>query len=195
MSVSELVSEFLNTQICLSCCAEKVQAEIDSVIGQSRLPSMRDQDNVPYTGAVIHEIQRMGNITPLSVPRMTNKELKLRGFIIPKVISHNSKRKHLFYTRWYVVHHSIYCHQGVIIIPNLASVLFDMKEWETQFTFNPGHFLNEEGKFVKPATFIPFSIDRKQNKYLLIFCTCAFALNLMSGICLFIIPLLPQGRV
>uniref|UniRef100_A0A673ALQ9 Cytochrome P450, family 2, subfamily AE, polypeptide 1 n=1 Tax=Sphaeramia orbicularis TaxID=375764 RepID=A0A673ALQ9_9TELE len=100
---------------------ERVQAEIDSVIGQSRPPSVDDRADLPYTDAVIHEVQRMGNIAPLR-------------YTIPK---------------------------GVIIVPNLTSVLFDKSEWKTPFTFNPGHFLNEEGKFVKPAAFIPFSAGKR----------------------------------
>ncbi|XP_041863324.1 cytochrome P450 2J4-like [Melanotaenia boesemani] len=113
---------------------EKVQAEIDQVIGQSRQPSMEDRTKLPYTDAVIHEIQRMGNIVPLSLPHATNKEVQLGGYTIPK---------------------------GVMIIPNLASALFDENEWETPFTFNPGHFLSEEGKFVKRAAFIPFSAGKR----------------------------------
>ncbi|KAK5870167.1 hypothetical protein PBY51_024823 [Eleginops maclovinus] len=112
----------------------KVQDEIDGVIGQSRQPSMEDRANLPYTDAVIHEIQRIGNIAPLSLPHLTNKEIKLGGYTIPK---------------------------GVTIIPNLTSVLFDKNEWETPNTFNPGHFLNKEGKFVKRAAFIPFSAGKR----------------------------------
>ncbi|XP_049444372.1 cytochrome P450 2J4-like [Epinephelus fuscoguttatus] len=112
----------------------KVQAEIDRVIGQSREPSMEDRVNLPYTDAVLHEVQRMGNIAPLSLPHATNRDIQLGGYTIPK---------------------------GVIIIPNLTSVLFDKKEWKTPNTFNPGHFLNEEGKFVKRAAFIPFSAGKR----------------------------------
>ncbi|CAJ1060406.1 cytochrome P450 2J2-like [Xyrichtys novacula] len=112
----------------------KVQDEIDRVIGQSRQPSMEVRADLPYTDAVLHEIQRMGNIVPLSLPHKTNKHLQLGGYTIP---------------------------EGVIIIPNLTSVLYDKNEWETPFTFNPGHFRNEEGKFVKPAAFIPFSTGKR----------------------------------
>nr|QQL94709.1 cytochrome P450 2j2-like protein [Lateolabrax maculatus] len=112
----------------------KVQAEIDRVIGQSRRMSMEDRAKLPYTDAVIHEVQRMGNIAPLSLPHVTNMDIQLGGYTVPK---------------------------GVIVIPNLTSVLFDKNEWETPFTFNPGHFLNEEGKFVKQAAFLPFSAGKR----------------------------------
>lgn len=113
---------------------EKVQAEIDREIGESRQPSMEDRANLPYTDAVIHEIQRIGNIAPLGVPHVTNRDVELGGYTVPK---------------------------GVIVIPNLTSVLFDKKEWETPHTFNPNHFLNEEGRFVKRAAFLPFSLGKR----------------------------------
>ncbi|GAA6236430.1 cytochrome P450 2J2-like, partial [Lates japonicus] len=117
-----------------SCCTAKVQAEIDRVIGQSKQPSTEDRPSLPYTDAVIHEVQRISNIVPLSLPHVTTRDIQLGGYTIPK---------------------------GVTIIPNLTSVLFDKNEWETPYTFNPGHFLNEEGKFVKRAAFIPFSAGKR----------------------------------
>uniref|UniRef100_A0A667Y3K3 Cytochrome P450 2J2-like n=1 Tax=Myripristis murdjan TaxID=586833 RepID=A0A667Y3K3_9TELE len=95
---------------------EKVQAEIDRVIGHSRQPSMMDRANLPYTDAVIHEIQRIGNVVPLSQP-------------------------HTYHTSY--------------------TILYLNQEWETPYTFNPEHFLNEEGKFVKRAAFIPFSAGKR----------------------------------
>ncbi|CAF95844.1 unnamed protein product, partial [Tetraodon nigroviridis] len=113
---------------------EKVQAEIDAVIGRSRQASMDDCVNMPYTNAVIHESLRMGNVVPLSLLHATGQELHLRGYTIPK---------------------------GTTVIANLTSALFDKNEWETPFAFNPGHFLDEEGKFRKRAAFIPFSAGRR----------------------------------
>ncbi|KAM7410065.1 hypothetical protein PAMA_001494 [Pampus argenteus] len=113
---------------------DKVQSEIDRVIGHSRQLSTADRADLPFTNAVIHEIQRMGNIVPLSLPHVVNRNVHLGGYTVPK---------------------------GTTVIPNLTSVLFDEKEWETPFTFNPGHFLNEEGKFVKRAAFIPFSAGKR----------------------------------
>ena len=62
-----------------------VQAEIDAVIGQVRQPALEDRSNMPYTNAVIHEVQRKGNIIPFNVPRMSTKDTVLDSFHIPKV--------------------------------------------------------------------------------------------------------------
>ncbi|KAM4616998.1 cytochrome P450 2J2-like [Polymixia lowei] len=113
---------------------EKVQGEIDGVIGRFRQPSMADRPRMPYTDAVIHEIQRMGNIVPLNAPRMANRDTTLGGFVIPK---------------------------GTALMANLNSVLCDKMEWETPNTFNPGHFLHTDGKFMKPDAFMPFSAGRR----------------------------------
>uniref|UniRef100_UPI0037E8B35C cytochrome P450 2J6-like n=1 Tax=Semicossyphus pulcher TaxID=241346 RepID=UPI0037E8B35C len=113
---------------------DKVQAEIDRVIGQNRLPTMADRPNLPYTDAVIHEIQRFGNIVPLNGLRMASKDTILGGYFIPK---------------------------GTALIPSLTSVLFDKTEWETPDRFNPGHFLTSEGKFVKREALLPFSAGKR----------------------------------
>ena len=70
----------------ISCfLSEKVQAEIDRVIGQMRQASLADRESMPYTNAVIHEVQRMGNIVPFNVPREVSKDTNLDGFHLPKV--------------------------------------------------------------------------------------------------------------
>lgn len=46
---------------------------------------MADRPHLPYTDAVIHEIQRMGNIFPLNGLRMAAKDTTLGGYFIPKV--------------------------------------------------------------------------------------------------------------
>lgn len=112
----------------------KVQAEIDAVVRSSRQPSMEDRDSMPYTDAVIHETQRMGNIIPLNVSRMATKDTEVGGYTIPK---------------------------NTIVLGTLQSILFDESEWETPHTFNPGHFLDQEGKFRKRDAFLPFSLGKR----------------------------------
>ena len=55
------------------------------MVGQSRQPTLADRPNMPYADAVIHEIQRMGNIVPLGFPKMASKDTTLGGYFIPKV--------------------------------------------------------------------------------------------------------------
>uniref|UniRef100_A0AAR2L2D0 Cytochrome P450 2J2-like n=1 Tax=Pygocentrus nattereri TaxID=42514 RepID=A0AAR2L2D0_PYGNA len=112
----------------------KVQEEINRVIGQSRQPCMTDKPNMPYTDAVIHEIQRAGNTVPLGFPKSASKDVTLGGYFIPK---------------------------GTAVTTNLSSVLSDKTEWETPNTFNPGHFLDDQGQFRKREAFLPFSAGRR----------------------------------
>uniref|UniRef100_A0A8C3TYS1 Cytochrome P450 n=1 Tax=Catharus ustulatus TaxID=91951 RepID=A0A8C3TYS1_CATUS len=51
----------------------RVQAEIDAVIGQARPPALEDRNNLHYTNAVIHEVQRKGNV-----------DAYVDGYFIPK---------------------------------------------------------------------------------------------------------------
>ncbi|XP_070764313.1 cytochrome P450 2J2-like [Enoplosus armatus] len=113
---------------------QKVQEEIDRVIGQSRQPNMADRPNLPYTDAVIHETQRMGNIVPLGFPKMASKDTILGGYFIPK---------------------------GTGISTILASVLLDKNEWATPDIFNPEHFLDSKGKFCRREAFLPFSAGKR----------------------------------
>ncbi|XP_006879803.1 PREDICTED: cytochrome P450 2J2-like [Elephantulus edwardii] len=112
---------------------EKVQAEIDKVLGQSQQPSMANRDQMPYTNAVIHEVQRMGNIVPMNLPREVAFDTTVAGYYLPK---------------------------GTTIITNLTALHRDPKEWATPDTFNPEHFL-ENGQFKKREAFLPFSIGKR----------------------------------
>ncbi|XP_053565557.1 cytochrome P450 2C5 [Bombina bombina] len=63
---------------------KKVQNEIEKVIGSAQ-PQMEHRKKMPYTDAVIHEIQRFGNIVPASIPREVTQDVTLKGYFLPKV--------------------------------------------------------------------------------------------------------------
>lgn len=112
----------------------RVHQEIDEVIGQVRRPEMADQARMPFTNAVIHEVQRFADIIPTNIPHMTSRDIKFQGFLIPK---------------------------GTTLIPNLSSVLKDETVWEKPLHFHPEHFLDAQGNFVKHEAFMPFSAGRR----------------------------------
>ncbi|NXT84706.1 CP2J6 protein, partial [Zapornia atra] len=112
----------------------KVQKELDAVLGCSHLISYEDRKKLPYTNAVIHEIQRYSNIVLIALPRMSLKDTELLGHPVPK---------------------------NTIILANIDSVLSDPGKWETPDQFNPGHFLDKDGNFVKREAFLPFSIGHR----------------------------------
>ncbi|XP_067309140.1 cytochrome P450 2K6-like [Pseudorasbora parva] len=125
------VSKFLN--VSLIRLDAEVQDEIDRVIG-GRQPVVEDRKNLPYTDAVIHETQRFTTVLPLGVPHQTTCDVHLNGYLIKK---------------------------GTSVITLLVSVLRDENEWETPDSFNPRHFLNKQGQFVKNDAFMPFSAGRR----------------------------------
>ncbi|CAL8259989.1 unnamed protein product [Merluccius merluccius] len=110
---------------------ERCQQEIDCTLEGKEEASFDDRHQMPYMQAVIHEIQRIANVVPLSVFHCTTNDTKLLGYSIPK---------------------------GTMVIPNLTSVLNENNQWKFPAEFNPENFLNEQGDFVKPEAFMPFSI-------------------------------------
>ncbi|XP_061084960.1 cytochrome P450 2K1-like isoform X1 [Conger conger] len=112
---------------------DQVQEELNQVIGD-REPRVEDRRNLPYTDAVIHETQRLANVVPMSIPHTTSCDVTFQGYFIKK---------------------------GTVMIPLLTSVLQDEEEWETPHSFNPGHFLDEKGCFIKRDAFMPFAAGRR----------------------------------
>lgn len=46
---------------------KKAQAEIDAVVGDSRLPTFDDRDSLPYCNALAKEVVRWGTTAPLGM--------------------------------------------------------------------------------------------------------------------------------
>ncbi|NXY22985.1 CP2J6 protein, partial [Atrichornis clamosus] len=113
---------------------EKVQKELDAVVGCPHVFCYEDRKKLPYTNAVIHEIQRYSSIILIALPRLSVKDTELLGYHVPK---------------------------DTVILANIDSVLADPGEWETPDQFNPGHFLDKDGNFVNREAFLPFAIGHR----------------------------------
>ncbi|KAL6467708.1 hypothetical protein MHYP_G00233850 [Metynnis hypsauchen] len=113
---------------------EQMQKEIDTVIGTKRNPLMQDRKALPFTDAVIHEVQRYLDLVPLSLPHYATHDISFRGYAIPK---------------------------GTVIIPLLHSVLKDEGMWDNPWTFDPNNFLDAKGNFRNNPAFIPFSTGKR----------------------------------
>ncbi|KAG3264461.1 cytochrome P450 2C5-like, transcript variant X4 [Ictidomys tridecemlineatus] len=112
----------------------KVQEEIQCVIGRHRSPCMQDRSRMPYTDAVLYEIQRYIDLLPVNLPHAVTCDVKFRNYLIPK---------------------------GTAIWTSLTSVLHDNKEFPHPEIFDPGHFLDEHGNLKKSDYFMPFSSGKR----------------------------------
>ena len=128
----------------------KVHEEIDRVVGRNRLPKLSDKGNLPYTDAVIHEVQRFGSIVHIIAPRCTNSDVNLHGFTIPKKST---------------------------VICNLFSTTRDSSVWQDPDDFRPERFLDESVMIVKVKEHIVFGAGMSLSIFVLFLiacCCCCF---------------------
>ncbi|KAB0382330.1 hypothetical protein FD755_004247 [Muntiacus reevesi] len=113
---------------------ERVQEELMRELGASQGPSLGDRARLPYTDAVLHEAQRLLALVPMGIPRALTKTTRFRGYTLP---------------------------QGTEVFPLLGSILHDPAVFEKPEEFNPGRFLDADGKFKKHEAFLPFSLGKR----------------------------------
>ncbi|KAM5138870.1 cytochrome P450 2J6-like [Mantella aurantiaca] len=109
---------------------EKCREEINKIRGEREHLDYEDRVRMPYTQAVLQEIQRFASIVSIGVAHAPIKDVQLNGYNIPK---------------------------GTAIITDLSSTHYDEKHWKYPNEFNPENFLNKEGELVKVDAFLPFS--------------------------------------
>uniref|UniRef100_H2QGD4 Cytochrome P450 family 2 subfamily B member 6 n=1 Tax=Pan troglodytes TaxID=9598 RepID=H2QGD4_PANTR len=113
--------------------AERVYKEIEQVVGPHRPPALDDRAKMPYTEAVIHEIQRFADLLPMGVPHI-GMAISFDLVILP---------------------------QDTEVFLILSTALRDPHYFEKPDAFNPDHFLDANGALKKNEAFIPFSLGKR----------------------------------
>ena len=120
-------------------CKKKIMAEVDSIVGNSRPPSLEDRRNMPYTEAFVLEVHRYTSEAPLGIPHMCKKDVDFEGYRIKK---------------------------KSIVFPNIWFIHHDAKVWYDPWNFRPERFLDATGELLPTdhelrKACIPFSIGRR----------------------------------
>ncbi|KAI5465087.1 putative cytochrome P450 oxidoreductase OrdA-like protein [Mariannaea sp. PMI_226] len=101
----------------------KAQKEIDDVVGQGRLPSLSDRENLPYVDAVVKEALRWHPVAPMALPHASSQDDVIDGYAIPK---------------------------GVMLLPNVWHFTHDPDVYRDPMAFKPERFLATESHAPEP---------------------------------------------
>ncbi|CAH1253821.1 CYP2U1 [Branchiostoma lanceolatum] len=113
---------------------ERAGEEINRTFGDSAPPTTAKRKEVPFTEAVVSEVQRINSVTPLTIPHVTSNDTVMHGYNIPR---------------------------GTMVQVNLWSVLMDPNIWDEPDQFKPERFLDNQGEYMKRDAFIPFSTGQR----------------------------------
>ncbi|EGT30717.1 hypothetical protein CAEBREN_08589 [Caenorhabditis brenneri] len=114
---------------------EKMQEELDRVVGSDRLVTTADKNDLPYMNAVINESQRCANIIPINLFHATTKDTVINGYPIKK---------------------------GTGVVAQINTVMLDEKVFPEPYKFHPERFIDENGKLKKVEELVPFSVGKRQ---------------------------------
>ncbi|KAG8683907.1 hypothetical protein FRC09_015732, partial [Ceratobasidium sp. 395] len=106
---------FLLAMVLYPDVQSKAQNELDIVLGDKRLPELKDRESLPYMDRVLKELFRWFSITPLGVTHACSQDDIYRGFRIPK---------------------------GAIVVSNIWAISHDSAVYPEPHVFNPDRFLD-----------------------------------------------------
>ncbi|KAK0236123.1 cytochrome P450 [Armillaria nabsnona] len=112
----------------------KAQAELDDVVGPTRLPNFDDRPQLPYIDAILLEALRWNPVLPMGVAHRSVKADVYRGYYIPA---------------------------GATVVANAWAILHDEKDYPNPLVFNPDRFLREDGKELQPNPIAAFGFGRR----------------------------------
>ncbi|OCH88065.1 CyP450 monooxygenase [Obba rivulosa] len=110
------IQVFFLTMVLYPEVQKKAQAELEAVVGPSRLPEFSDRDALPYVNAIVMECMRWMPVIPLGVPHASISNDVYDGYHIPK---------------------------GSVVIGNSWAILHDSKDYPEPEVFKPERFLKD----------------------------------------------------
>ncbi|KAH8986095.1 cytochrome P450 [Lactarius akahatsu] len=123
------ISAFLLAMTAYPEVQRKCQAELDAVVGNDRLPTFADRDQLPYIATMLKEVIRWDPTAPLGAPHCIEQDDVRDGYLIPK---------------------------GSIIIANIWCVLHFMHDpevYKDPMVFNPDRLVAQPGEPAEPDPF------------------------------------------
>jgi len=93
---------------------KQAQKEIDSAVGNDRLPNFQDRPQLPYTEALVSEVLRFFSVVPIGIPHVASEDDIHDGYFIPK---------------------------GAIVFQNLWLMSHDPAVYKNPMTFDPSRFM------------------------------------------------------
>ncbi|KAK0480063.1 cytochrome P450 [Armillaria novae-zelandiae] len=112
----------------------KAQAELDAVVGPTRLPMFDDRSQLPYINAILFEVLRWNPIVPMGLAHRNVKEDVYRGYHIPA---------------------------GATVIGNTWAILHDETHYPNPLVFDPERFMPGDGKELQPEPTAAFGFGRR----------------------------------
>ncbi|TFK41783.1 cytochrome P450 [Crucibulum laeve] len=116
---------------------KKAQAELDSVIGHSRLPDFGDRENTPYITAVLKEVLRWQPATPQAVPHRLMQNDAYDGYAFLA---------------------------GTVFVPNVWAMLHNEDDYPDPMTFKPERFLDSDNRInhqIQDPSVMAFGFGRR----------------------------------
>ncbi|KAI1100667.1 putative cytochrome P450 oxidoreductase OrdA-like protein [Jackrogersella minutella] len=96
----------------------KAQEEIDRVVGQDRLPTIKDREHLPYIEATMKEVLRWHPVAPMGLPHTSTEDDVCHGYFIPK---------------------------GSMVLANVWHFTHDPNVYDDPMAFKPERFLEADG--------------------------------------------------
>ncbi|KAH7922947.1 cytochrome P450 [Leucogyrophana mollusca] len=125
---------FLYAMILNPGVRQRAQAEIDSIVGNDRLPRFEDRASLPYVDAILRETLRWHPIAPLGVAHATTNADTFQGMHIPK---------------------------GALVMANIWAMSQNAVKYPDPSEFKPERFLTAEGGLTDDKVPYAFGFGRR----------------------------------